>query len=574
MHKEPGDVGLDIRDTLHRISMCKIIIAGQTDFIGLLEQIFTCLKRNKERTSKSDTGADLKWLAKYNSKHHSFESRTDSDKTNIGFKISRKIIAEKRQHKKFNRQHDAAEIEICARPGDSVKISETLGYGFSNCYYTGKMGKLENITIYEELVRDLGVIASSHNETLDNEMLDEIGKFEVEITKQLDEARKSLRDQLMISVGYRFLIMNVKLKIANAVEEIEKEKRLEKILSKCLDNSSHLQSEKEVASSERIKKTLVNIGDDNYDRFSVGGARDDNKLGDDVIDEEGEKRQEIERLKESILLADCVINMQKSEIEASKILIQDMCSKIKKKKAELEAVDRGERNGMLSSSNEISGIGKGVCTGIEKQLITNVPIAKSSPKQAFEDNNLNKILDNDVEHSVQYSGDEHSIEKSYTDEINRQNIELIGKSMSSCRESDTAILLKDGLDSATNGLIQTEIIKNKYSNGYENESGLIHKPPPYSYSFPSAAPECFNVTSDFIVQNYESFEDNLCEIWLEKLSVVSNLMKIPNEVREEEEAENVTYYVNDAPRALGRSKRGKCRNWFRQTVYRTKAIAV
>ena len=565
---------LNIRDTLHRISMNKIIIAGQVDFIWLLERVYTCLKRGKERTSQNDTGADLKCSEKYNSKQRSFESRKDSDITNTNF--LRKNIAGKRQHKKYNRQHDAAGIVVCTTPGDSLKTRNTLG--FSNGYYIGKMGKLENTTACEELNnRDMDAIASSHDEILDDELLEEIGQFEAEITKQLDEARKDLRNQLMINVGYRFLIMNVKLKIANAEEEIGKEKRLEKTLSKCLEINRHDQSEKEVASSERIRNNTGDDDDADDDRVDgVGSTRDDDDWGDDATDEDSEERQEIERLKESILLADCVINMQKSEIKASKKLIQDMCLKIEEMKTELDVVDRNERKGTLSLDDENRGISidKSLCTGLEKQLIGTFPVVESSPKEAFEGNNWNKISDTDRENSVQYSMDDHNTETSYTVGINKHSIELIDKDTSSCSESNTAIMMKDGLGSTTNRRSDTEIIKNKHINGCVNKSQLIRKSTQDPHRCHPAATECLNVTSDLIAQGYQSFEDNLCEIWLEKLSIVSNLMKIPNEAREEEEAEHVTYYVKDAPRALGRSKRGKCRSWFRQTVYRTKAIAV
>ena len=571
---------LNIRDTLHRISMNKIIIAGQVDFIWLLERVYTRLKRGKERISQTDTGADLKCSEKYNSKQRSFESGKDNDITNTDF--VRKSIAGKRQDKKYNRQHDAAGIVVCTTPGDSLKTRNTLG--FLNGYYIGKMGKLENMTVCEELNRDMDAIASSpHDEILDDEMFEEIGQFEAEITKQLDEARKDLRNQLMINVGYRFLIMNVKLKIANAEEEIGKEKRLEKTLSKCLEINRRSQSEKEISTSERIRS---NAGDDDDaddvddrvdDRVDgVGSTRDDDDWGDDATDEDSEERQEIERLKESILLADCVIDMQKSEIKASKKLIQDMCLKIEEMKTELDVVDRNERKGTLSLNYENRGISidKSLCTGIEKQLIGTFPVVESFPKEAFEGNNLNKISDTDRENSVQYSMNDHNTETSYTVENNKHSIELIDKDTSSCSESNTAILMKDGLGSTTNRRSDTEIIKNKHINGCVNKSQLIRKSTQDPHRCHPAATECLNVTSDLIAQGYQSFEDSLCEIWLEKLSIVSNLMKIPNEARDEEEAEHVTYYVKDAPRALGRSKRGKCRSWFRQTVYRTKAIAV
>jgi len=94
--------------------------------------------------------------------------------------------------------------------------------------------------------------------------------------------------------------MSVKLTIANTKREIEREEELHSILTNCMRGESYLQSQQGDVMNEKVNK---NVNDNSFS-------------GDATIEKESEEGQEIARLKESILLADCLINKQKKRTQS------------------------------------------------------------------------------------------------------------------------------------------------------------------------------------------------------------------------------------------------------------------
>ena len=516
MKTGPGDEEFSIRKTLHQINANQITLKGQADFDSLLQRIYSCSRRKdvriNQRRSQPKDKVDLTWLEGCSLQQSSSQSRGDNETSNIELEISRNSLKEQR-NKVLTGSYNTAEKIFSHKVVSEFCEEIRLSAPHSKCI--SDIGKKKNMTIYEELIRDLNVIASSQDNLFDDEVMKEIEEFSDLLTKQLEEARKLLRNQLLIGVGYNFLIMSVKLKIANTKREIEREEELHSILTNCMRGESYLQSQQGDVMNEKVNKSV------NDNSFS----------GDATIEKESEEGQEIARLKESILLADCLINMQNSELKTSNELLQIICSKIKHKKAELDLLEKsnGERRVSVDGAN---------CAG-----------CKSS------DDDSKKILST---HTSMGSARESEISKSYSmcyprdgPSIEKSRV-VQHKGMEECRHDKGESCYKDDLYGHS--------IKLEEESGPEKD---ITDTPPIS---PTSVPK-------FLFLSCDDYEDNLCEIWLEKMSVASNLLMIPHEAHEED-IEHVLFQANDAPRALGRFNRRKQKPWFKQTVYRTKAIPV
>ena len=518
MKTVPGEEEFDIRKTLHQINVNHITLGGQADFDALLQRIGSCSRRKDasidQQIPQLKVKLDLTWLESCNLQQKSSQNRGDNETLNIELEISRNNLKEQRNEDLTGR-YDTAEKTFDHKVVSNV--DEEIRLGGPNSKDSSELGNIKNMTIYEELIRDLDVIASSQDNLFDDERMKEIEEFDNLLTKQLGEARKELRNQLLIGVGYNFLILNTKLKISNTKREIEREEELQLILSSCMKNESYVQSQQDDdVMSEKVSKSV-----------------DDNCFGVDLsIEKESEEGQEIARLKESILLADCLINLQKSELKASNELLHIICSKIKHKKAELD---------LLVKSNRVSADDVN-CVGCRSNDFDQYNDSKNILPTQF---SLDSARESGIgeSYSVCYPRDGPSIEKSRLIQYEEKE-ECRHDKSESCYKEDRC----------------GHFVKLEEESGPEKN---ITDTPPIS---PTSVPK-------FLFLSCDDYEDNLCEIWLERMSVASNLLKIPHEA-DEEDIEHVAFQANDAPRALGRLSRRKQKPRFKQTVYRTKAIPV
>ena len=520
MSRSTGDWRREISNTLHQIYINNTLIKGLRSFEALLERIRASWE--KVRRGRDDYEADnfrdnnLKWLGKYN-----FKQKSGSW---IGRYTERNLVGHKNAEKRKLADGINVDKRACHIPGEDLLVSNAV----NETRLTDKMPSGESMTIYEELIRDLDIIASANDGNVEELFAAELESFEKEFDQHVVDATKNLREQLMISVGYRFLIMSAKLKIENTDKEIEKESELARKLSKCLRN----------------------------DRYSLNdfGEILSQKVEDD-IENESDERREIARLKESILLADCLIGLQRRDIRLSEKLIQEMSSEIQRRKDVLS---------MLEYENGCHVPRKSNHTVWERNEIA-VDISRKRFHSASFDGLLTEMSELTNQDSVFYSRDGPCVEATIQSKDGTQSYYELPEEIFIEHDESSLQTKEHKLFNQDRHVTQKSFGSNnaiiKESNdlfGDGNEASFASE---------------FSDYNQFLIETLsQSHEDSLCDTLIARLSVGSNIIKIPNEIADVKE--DVFYHVNNAPRALGRSKRGKGRNFFRQTVYRTKAIEV
>ena len=550
MSSGSGDLDSNLRSTLHQICMNEVVIKGQCDVEALLERLTTCVekatdKKNEENFEKGER-EDLKWLEEYKLKESCFESKEDEEEWSVDLQ---KLTAN--NHFRIRKK---TQKRICHTQNGGISKENTVNGGLVNCDCCAKMPHLEGMTIYEELIRDLQVIASASDEIFENEFEAETKALENEIEKQLKNARKNFRDDVMINIGYRFLVLNMKKKIMDIEKEIEKEKRRELKLTKWLKSKRDFS----------IKN--ISYDDDNED--------------DAVFEKDTEEGKEIARMKESILLADCLLVMQKRELKVGKQLTAFLSSQVEIKKEILGVIEKDMSidtespfrmkstdficegttsvNGSLQTNDwsyEYMNLWNEGESKLESMLASDSLQSSDESRNAFSDTKDNNY---DTEDTSYYSRDGPSIERV----CGIQNtLKYSHQGLHDYNCVDYRNLPKNERNLKNDKIMEMEAARISQDS---NNNVSIHLDDLSNYL------GNFHDITEIISKCYE---DNLCDIWLERRSASSNLIRIPYEAHEDE-TEHVIYHVNDAPRALGRSKRGKGRIWFRQTIYRSKAIAV
>ena len=449
----------------------------------------------------------------------------------------------------------------------NCQSSEARDVGQLRCYVkeTVKGQKHKKMGLLETSVEKTGTefeyaVVSEETSILDileNEIID----FNEQLEREIKQAETNLYHYMMINMGYSFLILKEKAKIIQAEKEL---KRLKVFWKDC----------KDILRNEQLSPEAFELR-----REKLEGRLDGHLF-------ECQDNLEILRLQESIIMADVITERQREQIASGSRLINNLDQIIREKKHVLRALEecscqetgfqlkyskktedhcledkscdhRQSYNGM---SNENLDIAKERNTALKKIPFT------------FE-NEVNKDDNTSQERKKKYETS-CVIETDTTTAGTCLEANLLADNTINETNKKVNLLTDLGKDMINQDRIAAHEPKAASIHVLEDQNSLDTKDKQKQASI-SKRNNLANSLSENSTSGYEIFGDSYldyeCQRWIKILTIGSNLLRVPVEKYPNT---TLTNQRNGAPRALGRSKRGKSRSSVKDTIYQSDIVEV
>ena len=516
MHEKSGVRFRDIKSTLHQIYISEIIIKGQQNITRLLDRL--CWQQSRKELHREESLLIQKGsLKKIDEPPKCHCRKANQNKIDDFTSVSGKFISVSAlTETEYQSNSRVIDRDLnCSKYNWERDIDSFNEPGEVDCRTV--MRQKRDLSICETSSTDLEGIAPvcTNNE---EGIIAEIQAFEETLERSLHEAEKCLHEQLMIKIGYRYLIQSVSLRIIEIEKELKQEKERGRRLVKIF---------------QKRKLKSVKIRDEDLESYTVK----------DEACKERNEFMELLRIKESILMADCIISQQRDEIVTSEKLIKEFDFCILKKTEELNKLEKQRylrKSNDLARPHDCSGSLNNIWReGCDKE---NNYFEKSSFKelQIFSPNGFGG-----EKHCPMLCGGVSYDCKDFA-RLNGYRCSGCGKIIVDCH--------KNGVDHRTDKLQSSDEVCNCL-NELKSEGT----------SFGLKA-ELNSFHTNILSQHYLYHE---CDSWCYRLKAASKMLQIPSETRLESMNE-----ANNAPRALGRSRRSSIKQLPRDAIYRTNSIAV
>eukprot|EP00795_Rhopilema_esculentum_P011369 gene11369-21564_t len=529
MHEKSGVRFRDIKSTLHQIYISGIIIKGQENITRLLDRL--CLHQSRKEPNREESLLIQKGSLKKVEEPPKCHCRKVNQikkcehLVSNGFKEG-KIDDFSSVSGNFNSFSALKETEYQSRVVDRALNCSKYNWerdidAFKDSAEVDcrtAMRQKKDLSICETSSTELEGIASvcTNNE---EEIMAEIQAFEEMLERNLREAEKCLHEQLMIKIGYRYLIQSVSLKIIETEKELKQEKERGRRLQK-------------ICQKRKLKS--VKVGDEDTESYMVK----------EQACKERNEFMELLRIKESILMADCIISAQKDEIVASEKLIKEFDFCISKKTEELNKLEK-----QIYSRKSYDLARPHYCNRNLKNIWLE---GCGKDKNVYEKSFFKELQ---IFSANGFGGEEHCPMLCGSDSNDYKDFARVSRCF---RCSDCGKIgvycNKNGVNDCTDKLQPSnEVCDCLYELKSEGTSFGLKA-------------ELNSFHTSILSQHYLDHE---CDSWFYRLQVASRMLQIPSETRLEPMNE-----ANNAPRALGRSRRSSIKQLPRDTIYRTNAIAV
>eukprot|EP00112_Aurelia_sp_Birch-Aquarium-sp1_P004252 Seg1479.7 transcript_id=Seg1479.7/GoldUCD/mRNA.D3Y31 product="hypothetical protein" protein_id=Seg1479.7/GoldUCD/D3Y31 len=458
-----------------------------------------------------------------------------------------------------------------------------------------KMGLLE--TSVEKTGTELKCAANSVDRDILDVLESEIKEFNEQIERELKQIDTNLYQYMMINIGYSFLVLKEKVKIIETENRVKRLKMVQKKYNFILNNGD--------LSPEALQLKREKI-EDAFDRELVDWQDD----------------LEILRLRESIIMVDIMIEKQREQIDNGNRLIKNLDEVIQKKKDFLRVLEErvnSEKNQIIIKEKDaLQALEEH--TNSEDELLANnndnENFGASVLRQDGSTNNIgfrfkyscetdNQHLEEEcksrdhgrLNNGLIYKGLEpldtgkernstFRIPLSFENDITDDNTAEEPKKKSGITPiPQTDITIKETYKKANflTDLDKSMVIKNKTEAHEQNNASkqvLEHQNDEHTEDKHKKAiiykenhPAIFSL--DISSLDYETLHDSYldykCRRWIKRLTVGSNLLRVPVEKYQNTK---LTNHMKGAPRALGRSKRGKSRSPVKDTIYQSDIVEV
>ena len=457
---------------------------------------------------------------------------------------------------------------------------------------TGKRQEHKKMGLLETSVEKIGTEFDCDVLSEDIDILDrlenEIIEFNGQIEREIKQVETNLYHYMMINMGYSFLILKEKAKINQAEKEI---KRLKVIWKDC----------KDILKNEQLS----------LEAFELRRQKLEERLDGNLL--EWQDNLEILRLQESIIMADVIIARQREQIVSGSKLIHNLDEIIREEKQALRALEEcmNSEQGMTSDGNDndnFENLGsldirrdssRYQETGIQLKYSLETydhhvedrscdhrqsdnVVSNENLDFAKERNTTCKIpltFENEINKDDNTSQERKKISETScifeTDTITEETCmeanfltnnttKETKKKVNLLTDLDKNMITKDRNAAHEAKTASKHVIEHQNYFNTNEKQGSISKESNPATSLPA------NSTSGYDIYR-DSYLDYKCQRWMKRLTAGSNLLRVPVE---KYPITNLTNHRKGAPRALGRSKRGKSRNLVKDTIYQSDIVEV